>query len=82
MIDLDSMVSVEKARAEMGDDQVIAGNIDPVKCLRNGTPQSITEAVAACHHAAGVNYIVGAGCEVPRDTPPENLDAMKNYARR
>ena len=82
MIDLDSMVPVEKARAEMGNDQVIAGNIDPVKCLRNGMPQSITDAVRACHLAAGMNFIVGAGCEVPRDTPPENLDAMKNYARQ
>ncbi|MDR0327157.1 MAG: uroporphyrinogen decarboxylase family protein [Planctomycetaceae bacterium] len=82
MIDLDSMVSVEKARAEMGESQVLAGNLDPVKCLRNGTPESITEAVAGCHRAAQTNFIVGAGCEVPRDTPPENLKAMRDYAKR
>ena len=29
----------------------------------------------------GRRYIVGAGCEVPRDTPPENLEAMRRYAR-
>ena len=81
MIDIDSMVSLEKARVEMGESQVLAGNLDPVKCLRNGTPQEITEAVTACHRAAGANYIVGAGCEVPRDTPPENLTVMRNYAR-
>jgi MtaA/CmuA family methyltransferase len=81
MIDLDSMVPVDKARVEMGEAQVLAGNIDPVKCLRNGTPESITEAVAACRRAAGTNYIVGAGCEVPRDTSPENLLAMRDYAR-
>jgi len=81
MVDLDSMVSVDKARAEMGESQVLAGNLDPVKCLRNGTSQEITDAVATCHRAAGTNYIVGAGCEVPRDTPPENLMAMRNYAR-
>ena len=81
MVDLDWMVSVEKARLEMGNDQVLAGNIDPVRCLRNGTPQEITDAVAACHRAAGAHYIVGAGCEVPRDTPPENLIAMRDYAR-
>ena len=82
MVDLDSMVSVDKARNEMDEDQVLAGNLDPVKCLRNGTPQDVAEAVAACHRAAGVNYIVGAGCEVPRDTPLENIAAMKDYARR
>jgi MtaA/CmuA family methyltransferase len=81
MVDLDSMVPFEKARLEMGDDQVIAGNLDPVKCLRNGTPQDVTDAVAACHRIAGTNFIVGAGCEVPRDTPPENLIAMQVYAR-
>ena len=81
MVDLDSMVPVDKARSEAGEAQVFAGNIDPVKCLRNGTPQSITEAVAACHRAAGTNFIVGAGCEVPRDTPPENLIAMRDYAK-
>jgi MtaA/CmuA family methyltransferase len=82
MIDLDSMVSVEKARAEMGDNQVLAGNIDPVKCLRNSTPQEVTDAVSACHRAAGAKFIVGAGCEVPRDTPLENLTAMRDYARK
>ena len=81
MIDLDSMVSIEKARLDMGNDQIVAGNIDPVKCLRNGTPQDITDAVAACHRAAGGNFIVGAGCEVPRDTSSENLVAMRDYAR-
>jgi len=82
MIDLDWMVPLDKARAETGTKQVLAGNIDPVKCLRNSTPQDVTDAVAACHRAAGANYIVGAGCEVPRDTPPENLMAMRDYARR
>jgi len=81
MIDLDSMVSIEKSRAEMSGDKILAGNLDPVQCLRNGTPQEITDAVAACHRAAGANFIVGAGCEVPRDTPPENLIAMRDYAR-
>jgi len=77
MVDLDSMVSIEKARLEMGPDQVIAGNLDPVKCLRNGTPQEVADAVAACRRAAGGNFIIGAGCEVPRDTPAENLLAMR-----
>ncbi len=81
MVDIDSMVPLDKARLEMGEDQVLAGNLDPVKCLRNGKPQDVSDAVAACHRAAGTNFIVGAGCEVPRDTPLENLAAMHDYAR-
>jgi MtaA/CmuA family methyltransferase len=81
VVDVDSMVPLEKAREAMGPEQVFCGNIDPVAVLRAGTPESIAEAIAACHRAAGPRYVVGAGCEVPRDTPAENLAALRNYAR-
>ena len=81
IVDLDYMVSVAAAREEMGPRQILLGNIDPVSVLRNGTPGSITAAIAECHRQAGSRYIVGAGCEVPRDTPPENLLALRDYAR-
>ncbi len=81
LVDLDSMVPMDRARAEMGPEAVLAGNIDPVKVLRNGTPQGVLDALAECHRHAGSRYIVGAGCEVPRDTPYENLMAMRDYAR-
>jgi len=80
-VDVDYLVTIAEARQAMGPDQVLAGNIDPVAVLRNGNPQSITEAIAVCHREAGDRYIVGAGCEVPRDTPPENLLALRDYAR-
>ena len=57
------------------------GNIDPVRILRNGTPESVTEALADCHCQTGAHYIVAAGCEVPRGTPPANLRALVEYAR-
>lgn len=81
MIDLDSMNPMDEARAVMGDEQVLLGNIDPVRVLRDGTPDSITDAIAACHRAAGDRYIVGAGCEIPRDTKPDNVRALTRYAR-
>jgi len=76
MIDLDSQVSLSKARAAMGPQQVLAGNIDPVKTLRNGTPESVAAAIVQCYLDAGPRYIVAAGCEVPRGTPPENIQAL------
>ena len=81
IVDLDYMAPVSEARAAMGLDQVLLGNIDPVAVLRNSTPESVHDAVAECHRQAGPRYIVGAGCEVVRDTPPENLRAMHQYAR-
>lgn len=81
MVDLDYMVSVGEARRAMGPQQVLLGNLDPVRALRDGTPESVRAAVAQCHRQAGPRYIVGAGCEVPRDTPAENVRAMTEYAR-
>ncbi len=82
VVDLDWLSPVAEGRERMGSGQIILGNIDPVSVLRNGTPDSITTAVAQCHQAAGSRFIVGAGCEVPRDTPHANLRAMGLYAAR
>lgn len=82
IVDLDSMAPLDQARAEMGANQVLLGNLNPVSILRNGTPDLVTATLAECHRQAGARYIVGAGCEVPRDTPVENLRALCEYARR
>jgi MtaA/CmuA family methyltransferase len=81
MVDLDSLSPVSEGREKMGPGQVLLGNLDPVRVLRDGTPDSVYEAVRECHRQAGDRFIVGPGCEVPRDTPPDNLRAMIRYAR-
>lgn len=81
IVDLDYMVPPAQARQAMGPEQVLLGNIDPVSVLRDGTPESVTEAIAECHRQAGPRYVVGAGCEIPRDTPAENVRALVRYAR-
>ncbi|MFW6171632.1 MAG: uroporphyrinogen decarboxylase family protein [Planctomycetota bacterium] len=81
IVDLDFMVPVEQARQAMGENQILLGNIDPVRVLKQGTPERVTEALAQCHREAGPRYIVGAGCEIPRRTPVENVRALTRYAR-
>jgi MtaA/CmuA family methyltransferase len=81
IIDLDWMVSFERARAAMGETQVLAGNVDPVAVMRRGTPELVTAAIEECQRQAGRRYIVAAGCEVPRGTPEANLLALRDYAR-
>ena len=81
IVDLDWLAPIAEARAEMGPDQVLAGNLDPVSILRNGTPECVSEVVTACHRAARERFIVAAGCEVVRDTPEANLRALCDYAR-
>jgi len=81
IIDLDWMVSLERARAAMGPAQVLAGNVDPVAVMRRGTPELVTAAIKECHRQAGLRYIVAAGCEVPRGTPEANMLTLRDYAR-
>lgn len=51
--------------------------------MLRGTPelvfQECIDLIAAA--GAGGGFILSPGCEVPRDTPPENMDAMVRAAR-
>jgi MtaA/CmuA family methyltransferase len=80
IVDLDYPSPLAEGRAQMGPRQVLLGNLNPVKTIRDGTSESITAALAECHRQAGGNYIVGAGCEIPRGTPEANLRALTAYA--
>ncbi len=80
IVDLDYMASIAEARQAMGPRQVLLGNIDPVGVLRDGTPDTVYDAIAACRREAGDRYIVGAGCEIVRDTAHENVEALRDYA--
>jgi MtaA/CmuA family methyltransferase len=81
LVDVDFMVPMAQARAEIGPQSVLTGNLDPVKTIRHGTPDSITAALAQCHQEAGTRYIVAAGCEICRDTAEANVRAMAEFAR-
>ena len=81
IVDLDWLSPMSEGREKMGPQQVLLGNLDPVRVLKEGTPESVYEAVGNCHRQAGDGFIVGTGCEVPRGTPPANLLAMIRYAR-
>jgi MtaA/CmuA family methyltransferase len=81
IVDADSMVSLSAARLAVGPRTALLGNIDPVRVLRNGTAGETERALAACARDAGSPYIVGAGCEIPRGTPRENIEALTKFAR-
>lgn len=81
IVDLDYLNPVGEARSIVGPGQILLGNIDPVSILQNETPAAVYKAIEECHEEGGSQYIVSAGCEVPRDTPPENLRVLRDYAR-
>jgi MtaA/CmuA family methyltransferase len=81
LTDLDYPVPMDEARREMGTGPLVGANLDPVRDLRDGTPETVATALAACHRLAGPRLVVEAGCEIPRGTPDENLRALREYAR-
>jgi len=81
IIDLDYPVVIEDVRPAMGSRPIIAGNFEPVAVLLNGTPEDVLNACRACHRAFGPRHILNAGCEVPTNTPMENVRAMFQYAQ-
>jgi len=80
MVDIDFPVPMEEARAQMGPRQTLAGNLNPVKDVRGGTPETIAQALESLRQIAGPQWIVAAGCEIVRDTPHRNIQAMIQFA--
>ena len=71
---IDMKAMVEK----FPDDVLIMGNVDPAGVLRLGTPETVREKTLALLDAcAGYeNFVVSSGCDIPPQSPWENLDAF------
>ena len=76
IVDVDWMVDFAKTREKLDGTAMVCGNFDPVSVVRDGTPEIIEAAVNACCETGGEACIIMAGCEIPRDTPHENLRAV------
>ncbi len=76
ILDVDHMVNMATVRDAVGDGVTLAGNIDPVADVLNGTPAAIKSAILRAYEKVGNPYMVNAGCEIPPGTPIENLKAL------
>ncbi|MCK9618436.1 MAG: uroporphyrinogen decarboxylase family protein [Lentimicrobiaceae bacterium] len=76
IIDVDHMVNLAVVRIMLPKRVTIAGNIDPVKGVFFGTPESIRGKIIDDYQLVGNPYMVNAGCEIPSGTPNENLKAL------
>jgi uroporphyrinogen decarboxylase len=63
---------------------VIMGNINPTGCLLNGKPKDVEEDVSALLKAMRTypNFILSTGCDLPQETPLENIHAFMRAGRR
>ncbi|NLD44719.1 MAG: methyltransferase/corrinoid binding protein, partial [Chloroflexi bacterium] len=82
VMDIDAPVDPAAALAASGR-MALRGNIDPAGVLLYGTPELVEEKVRAALAAAGRQgrFILSSGCDVPPDTPPENIAALVRAAR-
>ena len=76
IVDFDWMVDLAEGRRILGPGTVLAGNLDPVRAVLQSTPERIRADVSRLYEKLGNPYMVGAGCEIPPGTPPENLKAL------
>ena len=82
-LSLDAVVDLAVVARSVPPDCVLIGNIDPVRVMVNGSPDDVRRAVRELHeHMGGVeNFIVSTGCDLPPETPIENIAAMVEAAR-
>jgi uroporphyrinogen-III decarboxylase len=79
--EIDFPADLQHVRRDLGDNRVICGNVSTITDLLEGSPDTVYQACRRCHEICGRFHIVGGGCEVSPLTPPENLQAMIQYAR-
>jgi uroporphyrinogen decarboxylase len=71
-------VPISAAAEKVGKSMRLVGNIDPVQLMLS-SPEEIQRDARECIEAGKRSprgFILATGCEVPLDTPPENIEAL------
>ncbi len=76
IFDLDWFVPLKEAREILGDKAVLVTNLDPVREVMESSPDVIYAKNVELYKEVGPPLMIGAGCEIPGDTPYENLKAL------
>jgi len=73
-LNVDQTNDLKRSREILGSDMLLLGNLDPVRVIAHGTPETIRDAVQRAADA-GVDAIM-PGCDLYFNTPAENLRAL------
>jgi len=68
------------ARPEVGDKTILMGNVS-TKLMLEGNPDQVTTAARECLARGGQNLMLSTSCDVPPETPKENVKALVAAAR-
>ncbi len=80
IVDIDSMVNLGQVAQDLNG-LCICGNINPVSIFLQGTPDQVRAAVLANASAGYPLWISAGGCEIPDQTPAENIHAQQQTLR-
>ncbi|CAG0934747.1 uroporphyrinogen decarboxylase [Rhodocyclaceae bacterium] len=84
VLSLDDAVDIAEAKGLVGDRVALLGNVRPTATMFMGTTDDVRANARECLAKGWDNpkgYILGLGCGLPIDTPPENIHALVEAAR-
>lgn len=76
IVDIDWMVDFIHANQVLSGVSSANGNLDPVRAVMNSTPEQIICDVQKLVASTDDTTMISGGCEIPKNTPPENLYAF------
>jgi len=81
--ELDYKTDLVKAKNTVGAQHVLFGNIDPSGVIAMGSAGQVREAARQLMNVwkPGARFILNAGCAIPPNTPPENVQALVSAAK-
>lgn len=82
-LSLDSMVDFQQAAKKLPSDMVLIGNVDSVRVMLNESPDGVRKAVRKLLEdmAPYENFILSTGCDLPQETPLENIRVFMDEGR-
>ena len=83
-LSLDAPMDFPATAAQIPEDVILVGNVDPVAVMSQRSPDDVR---AAADHlltrmAPYPNFILSTGCDLPPETPLENIQALMDIGRR
>lgn len=82
-LSLDVQVNLENLITQVPNDIAIIGNVDPVNVMRFGTPEEVESKTTKLVNkmSKADNFILSTGCDLPTETPMENIEAFMKVAK-
>ncbi len=84
LLELDYKCDLPRVKAAIQGKTSLLGVVDPSGVLARGTPELVTETAKRelAVLAPGGGFVLSPGCGLPADTPPANIRALVEVARR